>query len=133
MTLVEHLQMSGRERIQFEIYSGGVSSQKQSHFKQATRSLATFVRSHRSLCLLAPQLAALTSLARSIHRLAHSLRSLPCGTVKFVNMCSRCKCVQWEQTRFGRSLETALTRGAFLRFFPCVTTHDTSLNVSSNV
>ena len=57
----------------------------QSRFERATRSLATFVRSHRSL---APQRSAalrsapLASLARSVHGLAHSLRSLPCGTVE---------------------------------------------------
>merc|ERR1712240_260825 len=55
---------------------GGVSSQRRSRFEQATRSLATFVRSHRSLRSLAPQ--------RSVHGLAHSLRSLPRGTVEIL-------------------------------------------------
>ena len=45
----------------------------QSRFERATRSLATFVRSHRSLRSIALQ--------RSIHELAHSLRSFPRGTV----------------------------------------------------
>ena len=48
-------------------------------FKQATRSLATFVSSHRSLRSLAPQRC-----ARSVDRLAHSLRSLPHGTVEIL-------------------------------------------------
>ena len=41
-----------------------------------------FIRSHRSLCSLATQRSA--SLARSVHGLAHSLRSLPCGTVEIL-------------------------------------------------
>ena len=49
----------------------------QSHFERATRSLATFVHSHRSLRSLAPQ-----RYAHSVHGLAHSLRSLPRGTVE---------------------------------------------------
>ena len=81
-------------------------------FKPATRSLATFVRSLapltpltrytalrfavlRSLCLLAPFTGSLT-------HFAHSL----VGQLKFLNMCSRCKRVSKEQTRFWRSLET---------------------------
>ena len=51
-------------------------------------------------------LASLRSLACSIHRLPHSLRSLPRGTVKFITMCSRCNRIQWEQTRFASPLET---------------------------
>ena len=57
---------------------GGVSSYRQSRFEPATRSLATFVPSHRSL----RSLATLASLARSVHGLAHSLCSLPRGTVE---------------------------------------------------
>ena len=55
----------------------GLSSHRQSRFELATRSLAKFVCSHRSLRSLA-------SLARSVHRLAHSLLSLPCGTVEIL-------------------------------------------------
>ena len=64
--------------------------------------LASFVRSHCSLHSLAPQHS--TLLACSIHGLAcaHSLL----GQLKFMNMCSRCKRVQWEQTCFLSSLET---------------------------
>ena len=60
---------------------GGVSSQRRSRFERATRSLATFVRSHCSLLSLAP----LTPLTRSaaLH-FAHSLRSLPRGTVEIL-------------------------------------------------
>ena len=60
----------------------------QSRFRQATRSLATFVRSHYSL---APQhcFATLASLAHLYLRLVHSLRSLSRGMVK-IFMCSRC-------------------------------------------
>ena len=73
--------------------SRGVSSQKQSRFEQATWSLATFVRLHRSLRSLALQ--------RSVH-FAHSL----VGQLKFLNMCSHCVHISWEETRFWRSLET---------------------------
>ena len=59
----------------------GVSSQRRSRFGRATRSPAMFVRSHRSLCSLAPQPSA--SL-RSVHGLAHSLCSLPRGTVEIL-------------------------------------------------
>ena len=52
----------------------------QSRFERATRSLATFIRSHHLLYSLAPQRSALP--ARSVHGLAHSLRSLPRGTVE---------------------------------------------------
>ena len=69
-------------------YRGGVSSQTQSRFEHATWSLAMFVRSHRSLRLLAPQrsssLCSLRLLACSVHGLAHSLCSLPRGTVKIL-------------------------------------------------
>ena len=52
-----------------------VSSHKDNRvFKQATRSLATFVCSHHSLCS--------TTLACSVHGVAHSLPSLPRGTVE---------------------------------------------------
>ena len=57
------------------LHFGGVSSQRRSHFEWATRSLATFVRS------LASQRSA--SL-HSVHGLAHSLRSLPRGTVEIL-------------------------------------------------
>ena len=60
----------------------GVSSRRQSRFERATRSLATFVRSHRSLRSLAPQrFALLCSLryacfAHLIRSRARSLTSL---------------------------------------------------------
>ena len=55
-----------------------VSSHKDNRVsKQATRSLATFVCSHHSLCS-----AKLASLACSAHGVAHSLPSLPRGTVE---------------------------------------------------
>ena len=65
-------------------------------FKRATGSLATFVRLHRSLRSLASQRSALlcslryarfamlASLARYVQGLAHSLRSLPRGTVEIL-------------------------------------------------
>ena len=63
--------------------SGACFYSWQFRFERATQSLATFVRSHRSL---APQrstlLCLLHSPARSVHRLAHSLRSLSLGTVE---------------------------------------------------
>ena len=72
----------------FLVVFGGVSSQRRSRFERATRSLAKFVRSHRSLRSLAPQRSAsLRSLrlrASSVHGLAHSLRSLPRGMVKIL-------------------------------------------------
>ena len=66
---------------------GGVSSQRQLRFEWATRSLATFIRSHHSLALqrsAALCFATLASLVCSIHRLAHLLRSLPRGTVEIL-------------------------------------------------
>ena len=54
-----------------------------SRFERATRSLATHVRSHRLLhCAHSLCSATLASLARSVHRLANSLRSLPRETVE---------------------------------------------------
>ena len=44
--------------------------------------------------------------ARLLRSRACSLCSLPHGMVKFLNMYSSCKRVQWEQTRFASSLET---------------------------
>ena len=88
---------------------GGFSSQRQPRFERATRSLATFVRSHRSLRSLAPKRSALL---RSLHSLtlftcslthfAHSLA----GRLKLLNMCSRWDRVQRDQTRFSSSQET---------------------------
>jgi len=90
-------------------YCGGVSSHRQSRFEPATRSLATFVRSHHSLRSLAPQrstslhlLRSLTPFTGSLTHFTHSL----VGQFKFLNMCSRCYRVSREQTRFWRSLET---------------------------
>ena len=60
-------------------YIGGVSRQRQSRFEQATRSLAMFVRSHRSFRSFAPQRS-----ASLVHGLAHSLCSLPRGTVEIL-------------------------------------------------
>ena len=81
----------------------------QSRFERATRSLATFVRSHCSLHSLAPQRCASLRSLRSLFpftgsftQFAHSLE----GQLEFMNMCSRCKCVQQEETRFWSSLET---------------------------
>ena len=92
-----------------EMLFGGVSSQRRSRFERATRSLATFVRSHRSLRSLAPQrsasLRSLRSLAPFTGSLTHFAHSLV-GQLKFLNMCSRCYRVSREQTRFWRSLET---------------------------
>ena len=53
---------------------GGVSSQRQPRFERATRSLATFVRSNRSLRSLTPQRYA--CFARSLRSWARSLTSL---------------------------------------------------------
>ena len=87
----------------------GVSSRRQSRFERATRSLATFVRSHRSLRSLAPQrsasLRSLRSLAPFTGSLTHFAHSLV-GQLKFLNMCSRCDRVSQVQTRFSSSLET---------------------------
>ena len=86
-----------------------VSSQRQSRFERATRSLATFVRSHRSLRSLAPQrsasLRSLRSLAPFTGSLTHFAHSLV-GQLKFLDMCSRCYRVPREKTRFSSSLET---------------------------
>ena len=88
---------------------GGVSSQRRSRFERATRSLATFVRSHRSLRSLALQrsasLCSLRSLAPFTGSLTHFAHSLV-GQLKILNMCSYCYRVSREQTRFWRSLET---------------------------
>ena len=92
-----------------KLVKGGVSSHKQSRFEPATRSLATFVRSHRSLRSLAPQrsasLRSLRLLAPFTGSLTHFAHSLV-GRLKFLNMCSRCDRVSQKQTRFWRSLET---------------------------
>ena len=91
---------------------GGVSSQRRSRFERATRSLATFVRLHRSLRSLAPQrfasLCSLRSLAPFTGSLTHFAHSLV-GPLKFLIMCSRCDRVSQEQTRFWSSLETRPT------------------------
>ena len=85
---------------------GGVSSQSRSRFERATWSLATFVRSHRSLRSLTTQrsasLRSLTPFTGSLTHFAHSL----VGQLKFLNVCSRCYRVSREQARFWRSLET---------------------------
>ena len=49
-------------------HCGGVSSQRRSRFERATRSLATFIRSHRSALLrsLAPFTGSLTHFAHSL-------------------------------------------------------------------
>ena len=58
--------------------------------------------------------ATLPSLARSIHRLAHSLCSLVGQW--YSRMCSRCKRVQWEQTRYF--IFTRNTPSVLFRFYP---------------
>ena len=67
----------GKCRCQFR-YIGRVSSRRQPRFERATRSLATFVCSHRSLRSLAPQRAAslrsLCSLALFMGSLTHFAR-----------------------------------------------------------
>ena len=75
----------------------------QLRFERATRSLTTFVHSHRSLCSLAPQHSA--SLACSVHGLAHSLRSLPPGTVEILEYVFRL----WSRYR-GRKVFYISTR-----------------------
>ena len=72
-----------RRRRRYTPELGRVSSQRQSRFKRAARSLASFIRLHRSICSSAFRFA---MLARSIDGLAHSLRSLLRGTVKFINV-----------------------------------------------
>ena len=66
---------------------GGVSSQRQLRFQRATRSLATFVCSHCSLCSLAPQhfalLRSLCLLTLFTGLLTHFTHSL----VGQLNMC----------------------------------------------
>ena len=62
-----------------------VSGHRQFRFEQTTWSLAMFVCSHRSLHSLSSQHYA--SL-RSVHGLAHSLRSLPRGTVEILEYMS---------------------------------------------
>ena len=86
------------------LFLGGVSNQRRSRYERATRSLAAFVCSHRSLRSLA-SLRSLHSLAPFTGSLTHFAHSLV-GRLKFLNMCSRCYRVSWEQTRFWRSLET---------------------------
>ena len=75
----------------------GVSSQRRSRFERATRSLATFVCSHRSLRSLAPQDSA-------------TLHSL-CSLAPFTRACSLTSLTpswdDWrEWTRFFSSVET---------------------------
>ena len=83
--------------------SGRVSSHRQACFEQATRSLATFVRSHHSLSLHCPApLHLFTPFTGSLTHFAHSL----VGQLKILNMRSRCYGVSREGTRFWRSLET---------------------------
>ena len=73
-------------------------------------SVARYVR---SLTPLTPPtrhaLQRFAMLACSIHDLAHSLRSLPRGTVKLLDMGSRCNHVQREGTRFCFHQKHALT------------------------
>jgi len=89
-------------------YSGGVSSHRQLRFFNGP--LGRYVHLLAPLtpltCSAALTFIMLASLAHSIHRITHSLRSLPRGTVKFINMYSCCKRVQREQTHFSSSLET---------------------------
>ena len=89
--------------------SGGVSSHRQSRFERATRLLATFVCSHRSLRLLAPQRSALLHSLRSLApftgSLTHFAHSLV-GQWKFLSMCSRCYRISRVHTRFSILLET---------------------------
>ena len=69
--------------------------------------VARYVHSLAPLTLLTCYAAlCFASLANSIHGLAHSLHSLPGGTVRILNMCSHCYRVSREQNRFWRSLET---------------------------
>merc|ERR1712168_1620344 len=67
------------------------------------RSLAPLTSLTRSAAL---RFATLASLARFVHELAHSLHSLPCGRLKFMNLCSRRNHVSREQSRFLSLLET---------------------------
>ena len=92
-------------------YLRGVFSQRQSRFEQAIRLLATFVCSHHSLRLLALQhstsLRSLRSPTPFMGWLIHFAHSLVVQ-LKILNMCSRCKRVQQEQTRFWLSVKTRL-------------------------
>ena len=65
-------------------------------FARTTHSLCT--APHRSIC-------SLRSRARSLTLLTHFAHSLV-RWLKFINMCSHCNRVQWEQTRFWSSKET---------------------------
>ena len=82
---------------------GSVSSQRRSRFERATRSLATFICLHCSLAL--QRSASLRSLAPFTGSLTHFAHSLV-GQLKFLNVCSGCKCVSKEQSVFTSSLET---------------------------
>ena len=66
------------------------------------RSLCSFARTAHSAHSLR---SAPLCYARSVHGLTHFAPSLV-GQLKFLNVCSRCKRVQWEQTRFSSSPET---------------------------
>ena len=104
----------------------------QSRFERATRSLATFVRLHRSLRSLAPQrsatLGSLRSLAPFMGLLTDFAHSLV-GWLKFLNLCSRCNRVLRKQTCSLSSLETrpylysesrrAIGEKKMSSFFPC--------------
>ena len=95
--------------------SGRVSSHRQACFEQATRSLATFVRSHHSLSLHCPApLHLFTPFTGSLTHFAHSL----VRWLKFINMCSHCNRVQWEQTRISSSLETRPDYNVSCEFSP---------------
>ena len=72
---------------------GGVSSHRQSRFKQATWSLDMFICLHRSFRYTC-YACSLHSQARSLYQGARSLRSLPRGTLKFIDMCSCWKRIQ---------------------------------------
>ena len=84
---------------------GDVSSQRQSRFQRATRLLAMLTCS-AALCFAT--LASLCSLryARFARSLAPFTGSLTHFAHSLLIMCSRCKRIQWEQTRFWSSLET---------------------------
>ena len=83
------------------------------------RSFACTIHSlTRSAMLHFAPLATLASLAHCVHGLAHSFCSLTRGTVKFMNMCSCCKRVKWEQTRFSSLLETSPMCSTFIYELP---------------
>ena len=72
------------------------------------RSLRSFAHTAHSLCstpLHSTSLRSLCSLAPFMGLLTHFAHSLV-GQLKFMNMCSCRKRVQWEQTQFLSSLET---------------------------